>query len=530
MAGTKDLGTFSDDIPVLGKALNDYALHVSGFSTISEADVTSATNAAKSLSGIATNLPETGGWLQAFVGEQNLDSFSTNIGELGTGLNTFATNIGGVDQKKTENALAVMNLIQGFTTGMDNTGGIFNAIAGFFGGNQNIVAFSRDMATVGSNLSNFANNIGGVSAEDTLAATNAMGLIQTFIGSMEGDAGFFASIGTAIAGGNKDIVGLSEKIGTFGTNFKTFSDGIVGAVDAETNFISVENILNKFKALSEAASGVNAENIATISTALKEYGTLSINEFSNGFTEGTTTLTTDVTNITNAVISTLRGRQASYFAAGMHSMQGLINGMNSMAFKVRLVGSIIAHGVLNSIRRVWDMHSPSRVAERMGGDFDVGLAGGLIRHSKIVDSSATDLGQGVVDNMSNILSKVGMVTDDIDSTPVIRPVLDMSDITRGVNDINGMFGQSAMRMSPFSGSLFKANAGALQFDGNTLAGSMSDKAVVTELQSLNERFNSLSDAVNNMKIVLDTGVLVGHTSARMDAQLGTIAVRKGRGN
>jgi hypothetical protein len=57
-----------------------------------------------------------------------------------------------------------------------------------------------------------------------------------------------------------------------------------------------------------------------------------------------------------------------------------------------------------------------------------------------------------------------------------------------------------------------------------------NRDIMNELQSLSKRFDDLSSAVANMQVVLDTGVLVGQTASQMDAQLGTYASRRGRGN
>ena len=56
------------------------------------------------------------------------------------------------------------------------------------------------------------------------------------------------------------------------------------------------------------------------------------------------------------------------------------------------------------------------------------------------------------------------------------------------------------------------------------------REIVSELQKLSKQFEDLSTAVENMQIVLDTGTLVGQTSAKMDAQLGTAAARRERAN
>ena len=55
-------------------------------------------------------------------------------------------------------------------------------------------------------------------------------------------------------------------------------------------------------------------------------------------------------------------------------------------------------------------------------------------------------------------------------------------------------------------------------------------AVLEEMQSMGKRIDALGEAITNMQIVLDSGTLVGATSAKMDARLGVLAARKGRGN
>jgi hypothetical protein len=42
--------------------------------------------------------------------------------------------------------------------------------------------------------------------------------------------------------------------------------------------------------------------------------------------------------------------------------------------------------------------------------------------------------------------------------------------------------------------------------------------------------SAVRNAVSGLQIVLDSGVLVGQLAPKMDAQFGTLASRKGRGN
>ena len=102
---------------------------------------------------------------------------------------------------------------------------------------------------------------------------------------------------------------------------------------------------------------------------------------------------------------------------------------------------------------------------------------------------------------------------------------------QGVGVINGMFAANrSLSTSMFNDAASYRNVKALAFDGARIAGGSGNKDVVAELQQLTQRFNNLTEAVMNMQLVLDTGTLVGATSAKMDSQLGTLASRRGRGN
>lgn len=59
---------------------------------------------------------------------------------------------------------------------------------------------------------------------------------------------------------------------------------------------------------------------------------------------------------------------------------------------------------------------------------------------------------------------------------------------------------------------------------------MTDKNIVSKLETLENRIGELNEAISNMQLVLGMGALVGATSAKMDSQLGVLAARRGRGN
>ena len=165
-------------------------------------------------------------------------------------------------------------------------------------------------------------------------------------------------------------------------------------------------------------------------------------------------------------------------------------------------------------------------------NFDLGIAGGLDRYSKVVSQSAEGIGERAVDSAQTMLRGVdGSVFDYIDPNPTIRPVLDLSGVRAGVGAIGGMLNSDQIvNGGLFQGINFNKGVNSLNFDGARIAGGTNNKDVVSELQMLAGRFDELNEAVSNMKVVLDSGELVGATSHKMDSQLGELAMRRGRGN
>ena len=123
-------------------------------------------------------------------------------------------------------------------------------------------------------------------------------------------------------------------------------------------------------------------------------------------------------------------------------------------------------------------------------------------------------------------------TEHIDSDPTIRPVMDMTDVMNGFQTIDGLFSANRTISSGyFSGLTGVRSARALWSEQQGKISPQTDnKDVVNELKNLSKLFDELSNSVKNMQAVLDTGVLVGQTSEKMDSQLGTLASRRGRGN
>lgn len=531
LLGIKDLSVFAARIPGFAAGMIAYANEISGFSTtVTQTDIDNSTNAAMALAGLANSIPAEGGWVQTILGQQDLGAFGEKCAQLGAGLASFASNIGAVSIQETNNALEAMGLITQFTNGLNSEGGVFNAIGEFFGGTQDIVGLSEKMATVGTNLATFALQLAGADFSNTQAATQLMTDMETFIGTLETKGGVWNDIGEFF-GGSKDIVGLSATMASFANNFNTFATGITGASQAATDFTTVQTIVNAF---TDLANSIKEGNVDTwdIEYAAELMADSFVTTMATTISNGGEQVGAAAVTLSSSGTTAAQATYSVWYTTGQNLGKGLANGIASMAGSVKRAAVNAASGATRAIQITWSVHSPSRVGYGLGMNFDLGIAGGLDRYSKVVSQSAEGIGENAVDSARTMLRGVdGSVFDYIDPNPTIRPVLDLSGVRDGVGLIGGLLNSDQIvNSSLFQGINFNKGVNALNFDGARIAGGLSNKDVVAELQALSTRFDDLNEAVTNMKVVLDSGELVGATSGKMDSQLGTLAMRKGRGN
>lgn len=529
--GIKDLGAFAEKIPGFAKGMVAYATQISGFtSTVSDADVTNSNNAAKALIELQNALPAEGGTLDKLLGIKDLGTFAERIPGFAAGMVAYAAEISGftttVTQDDIANSTNAAMALAGLANSIPAEGGWVQTILG----QQDLGAFGEKCAQLGAGLASFAANIGSVSTQETSNALEAMGLITQFTNGLNSEGGVFNAIGKFF-GGSKDIVGLSSSMASFANNFSVFASGIAGATKAATDFSTVQTIVTAFTTLADSIKEGNVDT-GDIEYAAELMADSFVTTMATTISNGGNQVGAAAVALSSSGTTAAQGTYLVWYRTGQNLGKGLSNGISSMAGSVRRAATNAAAGATRAIQITWSVHSPSRVGRDLGMNFDLGIAGGLDRYSRVVSQSAEGIGENAVDSAKTMLRGTDYsIFDFIDPNPTIRPVLDLSDVRSGVGMIGGMLNSDQMLSGGlFNGINFNKGVNALNFDGARIAGGMSNKDVIAELQSLADRFDDLNEAVANMKVVLDSGELVGATSRKMDNQLGELAMRRGRGN
>lgn len=532
--GGKDLSQFATNIVKLAGGLKLYAFIIKGFSNINNPnDLKKAEETAQSLSDLNNALPDTGGMMNDLLfGEKDLDLFSTNIVTFGRSLRSFADSVSGISYANTEDAFSVIDVVKEFQDNLESTGGIGDLFGRFIGGSTDntLINGSATMATFGQNLKIFCDSITNISSEHIGDAFGVLDSFSEYIRGRENKGGILDNIGAWFSG-EIDILVLAQKMADFGTNFETFANGISGALGASENFAIVQSLIGVFSTLANSVKNGEIDMDAIIQMA-SQLGKVFIMSVADFISSNPSEIETSIVDLSEAGITAAQNQQTNWYDAGKYLGQGLCNGIVDMTSSIANAAANAAAGATRAISITWQVHSPSRIGFGLGKNFDLGLIGGIQQFGNHVAQSAQRVGEQTVDSAKTMLRGLdSSIFDDIDPNPTIRPVMDLTSIQNGVGMINGMFqSQQMIGRGLFRGMNAMNGMNHLDFDGSRIVGSTNNKDVVSEIRSLRSRFDDLNQAVTNMKVVLDSGALVGATYTQMDDQLGVLAMHKSRGN
>ena len=128
-------------------------------------------------------------------------------------------------------------------------------------------------------------------------------------------------------------------------------------------------------------------------------------------------------------------------AAGRRIAMSIINGITGgMADNVGSVVSTatsMASSALRSVRDVFRSESPSKAMYEIGQDVANGLAIGMLETSAVVEKAGSRMGTNSIESIKKAISEMADFTSmGVDTKPVITPVVDISKVREGAEQIN----------------------------------------------------------------------------------------------
>lgn len=372
--------------------------------------------------------------------------------------------------------------------------GVMSLALAAFGAALMVVSIALPMFTTSLEL--LAKGLEVISGSIEVILTNISEGMENWIaniltGIATGIEEILASVGEGIG---KGLEGISKGLDAIGDSIGNVGDGVGDIGDG------IERFGNGVRSLTGISWVSTAVGIKEIADALKQLnknkfdGDVSkITEYVNAFNNMVSTISGSAPKLIvtgsklssafgTSLVNGIRSYYSSAYAAGQYVVSGFINGINSkLSSAVNAaanVGSAAARALQNSLQ----IHSPSKVTEKLGKFFSLGFINQIKNDTKRVGDASYAMGEESTNSLKDALTKMyGLITGDIESSPVITPIIDLSKAKTGIKDLNGIISSE----NPISASGSVA-----------LAGSISNKTGYTDT-TLDRTISKLFDKIQN---------------------------------
>lgn len=166
-----------------------------------------------------------------------------------------------------------------------------------------------------------------------------------------------------------------------------------------------------------------------------DQGTVTVVKFLNGIGRNASDVANAgvdmIISFVRAIAGAINSRASEMRSAGRELASAILNGMTGGLWSgiedLANAAAAVAQRALGAAKRALGINSPSKEFFKLGSWSTEGLANGLSQTTGVVDRAATGLAKGTLATVAKNLAGIG---DGINLQPVIRPVLDLTNIKR----------------------------------------------------------------------------------------------------
>lgn len=484
--GEKDMSAFSDGITAFGDAIVAFSNTIVQNGGINKDAVDNAAKCGEIMAALNDKIPAQGGVWQCFIGEKNLSTFGANLELFGTSLVNFSnvvagkTEAGSLDKDAVDNAKRIGDIMVSLNNAIPTSGGV----VGWFMGDNSLGSFGENIVSFGEALVDFSDSVSGKISDDAVNAADNAGQMMV-------------NLQKQISGLNDDSFDCLDSLGsaleTWGSHLSNYSANISGIDTAQLGTVTDE-ISTLYSFVSQMTS-FDASGLSQFTASLDNIGTISLDNFVSAFGDAGEKASSVITTFIDNMIGKVDGRKQKWETSGRNAMiaykkgisdkkeevsstasdiaqtsidkisdyrnnfynvgqyliEGMANGIDDASNKAVLAVRRMAKKLPQIAKIILQIHSPSKVFDKLGGYVPEGFAGGVTRGSKAVYDTIKTMSNTVIDKAGSMMSLISDVLSlDLDYEPTITPVVDMSKVTGSMDTINSMLNKNPLMFTGVS--------------------------------------------------------------------------------
>jgi tape measure domain-containing protein len=457
--GNNDVNTFGEKLVPFGEAMKAYSEAIMGMDS---AAITNSATAGKALVELANTIPNTGGLVSWFTGDNDLGSFGDSLVQFGSGIKSYSDSISGIDTGIMSSVITQVNRLvemakgmaeldtsgmSGFSTALIQLGN--NGIDGFI--NAFTDASGRVTSTATSMLTTFINAANAQKSNMTSTFTTMMQAVLTTLTNYQTQ---FNTAGSTLM--TKFISGIKSQDGNTKTAITNIISGCVTAINnkqiqfntAGSNLMIklIAGIKSKDYETRNAFVNILSSCLTAIANKYPEFqnaGMQCMIKFIAGIKEKAEEVKTAFTGNLNASVTAIRDYHDQFKQAGAYLVEGFADGISENTYRAEAKARAMARAAAEAAEDELDEHSPSRVGYHIGDFFGLGFVNAIGTYAVKAYNASADMAKSAKTGLGNAIAKVkDMIDNGVDTQPTIRPILDLSDVEEKSHRLNTLFSRS----------------------------------------------------------------------------------------
>lgn len=498
-AGENDMDDFGEQLVPFGRAMKDFSDAVSGL----KADVIqNSVTAGQALLELANTVPNTGGVVSWFTGDNDLETFGEQLVPFGTAMKNYSLAVTGLDASVVTNSANAAKALVELSNNLPNSGGIVS----WFTGDNDIASFGEQLVSFGQSFAAYYNSVSGVdvaklsgvvvefrnlvdlangikSVDTSGMSTFAQNLTNLGNAGIDGFINAFTNANSRVSTAANTMVttfinAAKAQQGNLTSTFTTMINGIVTAFTSKYSQFTVmgqtmmTNFISGIRTGDASARSAFVTIVSGCLTAIR-------NKFYEFNTVGQTTMTNLIAGIrtknqlakdafiqiVNSCLTAIRNKYTDFYNAGKYLVEGFAAGITANTYMAEARARAMARAAAAAAEAELDINSPSKVGYRIGGFFGMGFVNSLIDYTDKSYDAGASVAKSAKEGLRNAVSKIGdFIENGIDSQPTIRPLLDLSDVTEGAGRLSALLSRNqAMKI----GAGMEREGGSVVQNGGT---------------------------------------------------------------
>ena len=335
-AGENDMGAFGDQLVPFGEAMKAFADSVAG---LDASVVTEAANAGKAMAEMASTIPNSGGVVGFFAGENDMDAFGEQLVPFGEAMKEFSIAVTGLNADVVVNSVTAGKALMELANTVPNSGGL----VAFFTGENDLDMFGEKLVPFGEAMKQYSIAVTGLDANVVVNSANAAKALVELSNNLPNSGGIVSWFT-----GDNDIASFGEKLVSFGQSFAAYYAS-VSTVDVA----KLSGVVAQFRNLVDLANGitsVDTSGMSRFAQDLTNLGNSGIEGFINTFNNASSRVSAAATSMLTTFINAANAQKSAVVSTFTTMVNSVISSLTSQQYQFTTIGSTMMTNFITGIR------------------------------------------------------------------------------------------------------------------------------------------------------------------------------------